>query len=275
MPKDVSAADIIVQFIRDRLNDGLQRPLVIGLCGAQGSGKSTVSAQIQDRLAAIAIRTAVLSLDDLYLTRAERLHLAHEVHPLFATRGPPGTHDVRLGLSVLADLRAGRPVNLPRFDKSVDDRRPESEWESCATPVDVIVFEGWCVGATAQSAAALIEPVNALERHEDPGCVWRTYANTALATDYADLFGALSHLVLLAAPSFEVVSDWRRQQEHDLKARLAAAGQSDGMTMSDAEVDRFIQYYERLTRHILREMPGRADLTIRLDAQRRIDTGAL
>ncbi len=264
LPEDLAAEALapVEALVRERLA-AATAPLVIGLCGAQGSGKSTVGAALAARLP----DTVVLSLDDLYLPRAERERLAETVHPLLRTRGVPGTHDVALGEAVLADLRAGRPVTLPRFDKAIDDRAPESTWP-LVEGAKLVIFEGWCVGARPQAPVDLVAPLNALERDEDASGVWRRYVNDALAEHYDGLFRC-DALILLAAPGFEVVRQWRTQQEHALAADIAA-GRRRGRAMSDAEVGRFIQFYQRLTENILRDMPGYADLTVRLDADRRV-----
>ena len=235
--------------------------LVVGLCGAQGSGKTTLTAALAAALEADGIATATLSLDDLYLTRAERRELARDVHPLLATRGVPGTHDVALGMAVIDALARGEPAALPRFDKGRDDREPVAEWPLAPADTQVLLFEGWCVGALPQAAAALIEPLNRLEAEEDPEGVWRVYANSALAGSYQDLFARIDLLVLLAAPDWSVVAGWREQQEAQLRAVSPGA-------MTPPQVQRFIQHYERLTRWIHAEMPGRADLVVRLDADR-------
>jgi len=237
--------------------------LVVGLNGPQGSGKSTAAAALAALLRANGASVAVLSIDDLYLGRAARRDLAARVHPLFATRGPPGTHDVALALRVLDALARPSPVALPRFDKATDDPVPEADWPVAQGPVDVVLFEGWCVGARPQPAARLARPVNALERDEDADGVWRTYANDALAGDYQTLFGRTDLLIQLGAPSFEAVLGWRREQEHRLIART-------GRGMSDAELARFVQHYERLTRWIDEEMPARADVVVRLDGRRQM-----
>jgi D-glycerate 3-kinase len=239
-------------------------PLVVGICGAQGSGKTTLVAALAQALEAEGIATAALSLDDLYLTRAERQELARTVHPLFATRGVPGTHDVALGLEVHAALERGAAARLPRFDKGSDDRAPIEIWPSAPADTQVLLLEGWCLGARPQSPAALAVPVNALEAEDDPESVWRSHANAALAGPYQDLFARIDLLALLAAPGWEVVARWREQQEAELRATGAARA------MSPAEVQRFIQHYERLTRWILEEMPGRADLVVRLDEGRQV-----
>jgi D-glycerate 3-kinase len=244
--------------IRPRLGNGL---LVVGLCGAQGSGKSTLAAGLAALFEREGVPAAILSIDDLYRTKAEREALARIVHPLLRTRGVPGTHDVALGLSVIETLAAGRPCPLPRFDKATDDRAPSPRWDVAPAGTRLLILEGWCVGARPQPEAALIDPVNALERDEDPEAIWRRHVNAELAGAYRGLFGRLDLLVLLAAPGFDIVLRWRIEQEHALR-------HGHGGGMSDAEIARFIQHYERLTRHILAEMPGRADLTIPLAEDR-------
>lgn len=244
-------------------------PLFVGLCGAQGSGKSTAAAALASLLDEAGLPTAALSIDDFYLSRAARERLAREVHPLLLTRGVPGTHDVGLMQSVISALRGGNCVPLPRFDKARDDRVPESQWQAPSQPPRVLLLEGWCVGARPEPASALTVPVNDLERLEDADGRWRQYVNDALAGGYRPLFDALDPLVMLAAPSFEVVYRWRLEQEHKLRSRLQREGGDLGRVMDDAQVARFIAHYERVTRHILDEMPGRANAVIRLDAQRR------
>ena len=243
--------------------------LTVGLCGAQGSGKSTLVASLKVLLEHAGLPTAVLSIDDLYLTRAERERLAHDVHPLLVTRGVPGTHDVALGMRTLDALATGGPVAIPSFDKGRDDRRPQAQWPVFAGGARVAILEGWCVGAAPQDDAALREPVNALERDEDPDGTWRGYVNAQLRGEYAALFARLMPLLLLRAPSFDCVRGWRMEQEHKLRERVRAAGGDESRVMDDAGVARFIAHYERLTRHILEEMPGRADRVLRIDAQRR------
>lgn len=243
---------------------------LVGICGPQASGKSTLTAVLAAMLRARGLTTAVLSIDDLYLTRAERQVLARDVHPLLATRGVPGTHDVTLGETVLAALKGVGEVALPRFDKAADDRAPRSEWPVIRAPVDVVLFEGWCVGARAQPPEALAAPVNALERDEDPDGAWRAYANAALAGHYRRLFAPIDLFVLLRPPGFEVVLAWRIEQERKLRERLAREGAGPGRAMSDSEVGRFIAHYERITRHILAEGPARADVVVALDAERRL-----
>lgn len=244
--------------------------LVAGLCGAQGIGKSTLTALLHRALAEGGHNVASISLDDFYLTRADRTGLARSVHPLLQTRGVPGTHDVSLAIQTLSELRASGSASLPSFDKAIDDRRPRGHWVSVETPVDIVLFEGWCVGALAQRACELDQPVNALEREEDQDGTWRHYANRALATTYQVLFEKIDLLVLLAAPSFDHVYQWRLQQERELRKSVATRHGSSSKIMEDHDVVRFIGHYERLTRHILAEMPARADVIVAVDGDRKM-----
>lgn len=261
----------LVRLIAERTDAARSRgeTLIVGLCGSQGSGKSTLAAAMQSQLSERGFKIANLSLDDVYLPLHARAELARNMHPLFKTRGVPGTHDVALALNVLRALRGTGVVALPRFDKAVDDRRPSEEWPRVQAPVDIVVFEGWCVGAVPESEAALRAPVNELERNEDAQGIWRRYSNTALANEYQTLFAELDLLVLLAAPSFDVVYRWRLEQESELRRKVMEEGRDASRLMTDAELVRFISHYERLTRHILSEMPARADIVVRLDAERR------
>ena len=243
---------------------------VVGICGPQGSGKSTTVRVLAALLEAQGLSVAILSLDDLYLPRADREALARDVHPLLRARGVPGTHDVVLGLAVLDGLATAGETAIPRFDKAADDRAPAESWSRIEGPVDVVLFEGWCVGARPEPVEALRQPVNALEREQDPDGVWRGYVNAALAGPYRALFARIDLLIQFTAPDFATVLAWRQEQERKLRDRLEAAGQDgSGRAMSEAEVAVFVQHYERLTRHIAREMPARADLVVSLDADRR------
>lgn len=237
---------------------------VCAIAGLQGSGKSTLAAQVVALATTRGLRAAALSIDDVYLGRRERLRLARDVHPLLATRGPPGTHDIDLACAVLDAVRAGRATRLPRFDKLTDRRLPPSRWRMVG-PLDLLVFEGWCLKVPAQSDTALRRPVNALERDEDPDGTWRRHCNRSLAHDYPALWARLDQLAWLHPPGFDCVPGWRWQQEH--AARAARPGRT-GMTRT--EVERFVRVFERVSRQAMRTLPGIAELTLRLDRDRRV-----
>lgn len=247
------------------------RPMFVGINGAQGSGKSTLTGILEILLGQLhGKRVVSLSIDDLYLTLQERQQLARDVHPLFITRGVPGTHDVALGMELFdawSDRDAGSPLAVPRFDKSIDDRLPQSEWKQVDSPVDIVLFEGWCVGAHQQHDDALAAPVNELESTEDEDAVWRGYVNTKLASDYRELFDRLDLLMMLKVPSMEQVYEWRGLQESKLKQSSAETAQG---VMDSKGLMRFIMHYERLTRHQLEEMPERADVLMPLNPDHQI-----
>ncbi|WP_310476048.1 kinase, partial [Sandarakinorhabdus sp.] len=255
----MDALPLILDWLTPKLGT---TPLIIGLAGAQGSGKSTLAARLAARLpgciaplpaaggGALAAGgiVAAVSLDDFYLTRARRQALAAHVHPLFATRGVPGTHDVPLLLDTLLRVRSGRPVSLPVFDKLADDRLPPQHWRRF-NRIDILILEGWCIGARPQPAALLAKPVNALEATEDPHALWRTHVNQALAGNYQRAWAMLDALAFLAAPDWETVPRWRAEQEAALTRATGRHG------MDPAALTRFCAHYERLTRWQLADTP--------------------
>lgn len=245
--------------------------LIVGVQGSQGSGKSTLAEFLKILLGTEHnLSAAVLSIDDFYLTRRERERLARDVHPLLATRGVPGTHDVALALDTLHKLQAlGRKqtCDIPRFDKSIDDRAASSHWDSVTGPIDIVIFEGWCVGIPPQDTSSLANCTNELETHEDPGGEWREYINRKLAQDYRQLFALLDLMVVLKAPSFECVYNWRLLQEQKLIEKLKSSAPeriNKSRTMSPDEIKRFISHYQRLTEHALDSLPQHADWLLTL-----------
>jgi D-glycerate 3-kinase len=242
-------------------------PYFIGVNGCQGSGKSTLSGLMSHLFNQYyGKKSIVLSLDDFYYTKAERVNLAQTVHPLLATRGVPGTHDTKLISAVFHSLAQGNATNIPTFDKSIDDRAAIDKWQKVGSPVDIVIMEGWCWGTQAQENDALPQAVNEFESKYDHDGTWRQYVNSALATTYAPLYAYMSCWVFLKAPSFDAVYAWRREQEEKLKLRVGNASH----IMSDAEILTFIQYYQRLTEHTLYTLGNYADFIFELDKERNI-----
>ena len=254
-------------------------PLVVGINGAQGAGKARLFNFLEVVLAeAFGLRVANLSIDDIYLTRAERERLAQTVHPMLATRGVPGTHDTELGLRLLQQLKQSREgdiVRIPMFDKSTDERTPEESWKEYVGPADVIVFDGWCLGATPEPEERLSHPVNELEAQEDADGRWRRYVNQQLAGPYQALFNEIDLLLCLKVPNMKTVYNWRAAQEVKLSERAALIYEDRQPTdplriMGSEEIGRFIAHYERLTRWMLEDIPERADLTLELNENHKI-----
>ena len=246
------------------------RPILVSVSCAQGSGKSTLTTLVRLLLKEIWQLNAVdVSLDDFYLTHAERQQLAQDVHPLLATRGVPGTHDLRLACEVLDRLHhcsASQPCKVPRFDKSMDDRQAKNNWTQIEHSVDVILFEGWCLHAPVAEVNSLADPINTLEQQEDPDGVWRRYVNTELARYHPLLFSQTDLLVYIAIPGFDQVYEWRQLQEQKLAERVGSRLNKSVGVMNSAQLSRFIQHYERITRRCLEVLPQTADLVLSLNA---------
>ena len=247
------------------------KPLVVGINGSQGSGKSTLAALLCEYAQKMhRISAVTFSIDDFYLTRTERTHLANTIHPLLATRGVPGTHDVNLMLTTLEQLLAGNThVPIPRFDKACDDRAKKDQWDSCNKPLDLIVIEGWCLGATPQTSRELIKPVNDVEANEDPSGRWRTYINDQLRDHYSDVFELIDYWLMLRAPSFDCVFKWRAEQEQKLRDTLPLQADTTGV-MNEQQLARFIKHYQRVTQQCLKTLPSKVDFLFALDEARQI-----
>ena len=246
-------------------------PLMVGICGAQGTGKSTLAEFLAEELDWMADwSVAVLSMDDFYLSRIERLELSRKVHPLMATRGPPGTHDCGMMGDYLQRLRRlgdGESLPLPRFDKSRDDRAPPESWPCVVGPLDAVILEGWCLGVPPQDASDLVTPINDLEARRDGDACWRTHVNDCLREDYAEIFSQLERLIFLQAPDMESVLRWRSKQERKLIAGTSA--RKPGI-MNEAQLQEFVQHFERLSRVAMAQLPAMADVTLMLDSSHQV-----
>ncbi len=236
----------------------VQRPWRLALSGLPGCGKSTLAQAVARRARRAGWPTLALSLDDFYLPQRARAQLAAHVHPLLATRGVPGTHDLALLQHVLARLAhaaPGDPLAVPRFDKGRDTRLPPSRWRRIDTPPRLVILEGWCLGITPQPPQALAEPVNALERRQDRDGSWRAYVNRRLV-DYLHLWDDADARVLIQVPDWRSVQRWRDRAEEVQRRRLAPHA------MDKAQLRRFLQHYERLGRHALAHPPAPVELTL-------------
>jgi D-glycerate 3-kinase len=256
--------------LETRINGAGDLPLYLGINGAQGTGKSTLAKLLRELLQSRGLRIANLSIDDFYLSRAKRRELARQVHPLLTSRGVPGTHDTELALRLFDALgNAGQndSIRLPAFDKASDDCHPVDLWPKVDGAVDMIILEGWCVGARPQTTTELITALNRLETVDDADGSWRRYVNPRLGDDYQKLFSRLHLLIMLQAPNFEQVFQWRKLQEQKLAEQNSPLASG---VMNDAQLDYFIQHFERLTRHCLTTLPARADIVFKLDAGHRV-----
>ena len=244
------------------------KTLVVGLTGGQGSGKSTISNILKIVLKyKYKLNTVIFSIDDFYKTLHERKKMAKKVNPLFLTRGVPGTHDTKLLFSCLKNLRnfSKKILYIPKFDKSMDDRSPKKKWQKITNKPDIVIFEGWCVAATPQKNKDLIVPINILEKEKDKKKTWRMWVNRELKTNYKKIFQLIDLKIFLKVPSFDHVYKWRLLQEK--KLRMTSKGKK---TMNDIQIKNFIMYYERLTKHMLKNLKGRSDFIINIDKKHRL-----
>ena len=255
-----------------QLAEASPRPIIVGVNGAQGSGKSTLSQYLSQMMPTqLGVDCHVLSIDDFYLSKSKRKRLATSVHPLLAIRGVPGTHDVHLLLDALTGfIEPGvQSVTVPIFDKLKDDRtRRVHKIQKSARPT-VVLFEGWCVGVPAQQQLALSVPASSFEFSNDNNGVWRSYVNERLREDYVDVFKLLDRLSMLKPPCFEAVYDWRVDQEIRLVARRRKDSSDASIRgMSVKQVGEFVENFRRLTCHAIEVLPDLADDTWELQADR-------
>mgnify|MGYP000008497282 CR=1 FL=1 len=245
-----------------------KRTKLIGLTGGQGTGKSTIANILKIILKeAYKLETVIFSIDDFYKTLDERKKMSKKIHSLFLTRGVPGTHDTKMLLQCIKSLKKNnfKKINIPKFDKSIDDRLVRSKWLKVKKKPNIVIFEGWCVGAIAQKKNDLNSSINKLEKQNDKKKIWRQKVNLKLIKDYKKIFNLIDKLIFLKVPSFKYVYKWRLLQEK--KLRMTSKGKK---TMNDIQIKNFIMYYERITKHMLKNLKGKFDFIINIDKKHRL-----
>jgi len=254
----------LVRWLQREMDEHTNSTYLLGIYGAQGTGKTTLAQLLCRYLHDIEGRSVVcVSIDDFYRTRRDRQQLAETVHPLLATRGVPGTHDIDLALATIQGvmaLGANESIDIPRFDKAADDRAPASDWTSVYGPVDLVILEGWCIGSEPANPESLLEPINSLERDEDEDGTWRRFVNDSLVL-YQPLFDLIDGLLMLRAPDFETVLKWRTDQEKELQQ---SGIENISRIMTETEIRRFVQFFERLTVASDATVAMKADVTVHL-----------
>jgi len=242
----------------------------VGINGCQGSGKSTLAEFLSQYLSVqYQLNVVVMSLDDFYFSSKRRNQLAHNIHPLLATRGVPGTHNVAALSRILAQLKKQEiGFSIPRFNKATDEPFPENQWTSIEKPIDIILLEGWCWGVEPQTIEQLKEPINKLEMQHDAKGIWRQYVNEQLQKDYQPLYKEMDFWLVLQAPNFDCVYKWRLEQEQKLACRNITLVNSK--VMSAEEVFNFTLYFQRLSEQGAHTLPYSADNIFYLDSNRTI-----
>ena len=241
---------------------------IIGLSGGQGSGKSTISKIIKIILKEkFKLDTVVFSIDDFYKTSKARKKMSKKISKLFLTRGVPGTHDTKILFNCLKRFKKKvfNKFTIPKFDKSIDDRCKKNKWVKILKKPDIVIFEGWCVGAKAENLNSLIKPINKLERTEDKKLIWRKKINYELKNSYKKIFNLIDILIFLKVPNFNYVNKWRLLQEKKLKK--TSRGKK---IMKTNEVKRFIMFYERITRNMIKTLHSEAKILINIDTKHKL-----
>jgi D-glycerate 3-kinase len=239
----------------------LNRPIIQGILGGQGTGKTTLGKALTAILSFQGYSTLSLSIDDIYKSYADREHL-REVDPRFIWRGPPGTHDVEIGLGVLDELRQTRAsVAVPRFDKSLYHGAGDRIKPEIVTKVDVVLFEGWFVGCRPVEDSQFNHPPEPILTESD-----RQFARdiNQKLKDYLPLWERLDRLMVLYPVDYRLSKQWRQQAEQE----MIASGKS-GMT--DAEIEQFVDYFWKslhpeLFISPLVKNPHLADLVVEINA---------
>jgi len=248
-----------------------KRPYIVGLSGGQGSGKTTISSIISIILRKyFKLNVFIISIDDFYKTRKERFFLSKKVHPLLMTRGVPGTHDVNIMLDFFrrAKRKKFKSLKLPKFNKAIDDRYNKKLWYSVKKRPDIIIFEGWCVGAKAEKNSTLKKSVNSLEKLKDKKLTWRRFVNKQLQSKYKQLYDQLNCLLYLKSKNFSLLRRWRIKQEK--KLRLKSKKSNNHKIMSNKEVINFMQTYQRVTQNMFKYVPKYASIILKLNSNHQI-----
>ena len=250
-----------------------KKPYFVGLAGGQGTGKTTISSIIKIILEKyFKLKVFKISIDDFYKTRKERIALSKKVHPMLLTRGVPGTHDINMMLDFFKKSKAKKfkSMKLPNFNKAIDDRFPKNKWNTINKRPDVIIFEGWCVGARAETNKTLKKSINSMEKANDHKLVWRKYVNQQLKTKYKKLYSQLNCMIYLKAKNFSLLQKWRLKQEH--KLWLKTKKKASHKIMSKGDVINFMQTYQRITQNMFKNMPKYASIILNLNSNHQIKT---
>ena len=248
-----------------------KRSYIVGLSGGQGSGKTTISSIISIILRKyFKLNVFTISIDDFYKKRKERFLLSKKIHPSLMTRGVPGTHDINMMLDFFKRIKRKefRSLKLPKFNKAIDDRYNKKLWYSIKKRPDIIIFEGWCVGAKAEKNNTLKQPINSFEKLRDKKLIWRRYVNKQLQSKYKQLYDQLNCLLYLKSNNFSLLRKWRIKQE--TKLRLKNKRSNRNKIMSNKEVINFMQTYQRVTQNMLKTVPKNASIILNLNNNHQI-----
>jgi D-glycerate 3-kinase len=191
---------------------------------------------------------------------------------MLLTRGVPGTHDINMMLNFFrkAKSRKFKRLRLPTFNKAIDDRFEKKKWYDLKEKPDVIIFEGWCVGAKPEKIINLKKAINLMEKNKDQKQIWRKYVNHQLKSKYKNLYSQLNCLVYLKAKNFSLLQKWRLKQER--KLLINSKKNSKLKIMNQQDVLNFMQTYQRITQNMFKNTPKYASIILNLNSNHQIKT---
>ena len=248
-------------------------PLIIGLAGGQGTGKTTIASIISLILTKyFKLKVFKISIDDFYKTRNERKKISKSIHPLLMIRGVPGTHDYKIIYEFFKKIKNKKfaKFRLPKFDKSKDERYNKKLWYKINSKPDIIIFEGWCVGAKSQKNSELIKSINSLEKISDQNFIWRKYVNLQLKKNYKNLFRQIDEIIYLKAYNFKILQKWRIKQEKTLW--LKSKNKRSLRIMNRGDIINFMQTYQRITQNMFKDAPKYASIVMKLNSNHQINS---
>ena len=189
---------------------------------------------------------------------------------MLLTRGVPGTHDIKMMLNFFRKVKSKKfkKLKLPTFNKAIDDRFSKKKWYDLKNKPNVIIFEGWCVGAKSEKNKTLKKKINSMEKAKDQKQIWRKYVNQQLKSKYKNLYSQLNCLIYLKAKNFSLLQKWRLKQER--KLWLSSKRKLNLKIMSKGDVLNFMQTYQRITQNMFRNMPKYASIILNLNSNHQI-----
>jgi len=262
--KKITNQDLDIKYIEKtylKILFKLKSKNKIMIAGSQGSGKSSLSKLIKLYLEKFYYKSVIIiSMDDFYLSKKQRTRLSKNIHPLFLTRGVPGTHDLGLmNKKIKQILNKEFPIYLPIFDKVSDARKRTYQK---VLKADVIIFEGWCAGAQPVDLNYLQKNFNNLEKHKDKNFIWRNSYNKYL-NEYQKIFSKFNYFIYFQFNQWDHVLNWKYKQELELRDKKKDLALKKYLK-------EFIQYYEKVSKWMHLKVPKYCNILIKLDAHQKI-----
>ena len=235
--------------------------------GSQGIGKSSFINIISKTIEKFYNKKILLlSLDNYYLSKKQRLLLSKKIHQLLVTRGVPGTHNIKeLVKNVKQFNQEKYPITTPQFDKLIDDKIKLNK--TIKTKCDILFLEGWCCGSSEIPKKFLYKNINNLEKINDPKNQWRNFYNKKLKIEYKKLFKLFDELIFLKTSSFDNVYKWRLKQEKTNQSK-----NKNLKRMAANEIKVFVQHYEKITKWMIKDLNKKAQIVIQFEKNHKISS---